>query len=86
MGACSIEATYVAVDAGVVGRYRDQYLLGRGTQNARQPTCYCVDFARVSELGQQPGETWGVGGAYRTDLGHEWNTSYVIGDFIGRLI
>lgn len=48
MAACSIEATYVAVDAGVVGRYRDQYLLGSRIQNARQPAAHRVEF--VSQL------------------------------------
>lgn len=48
MVACSIEATYVAVDAGVVGRYRDQYLLGSRIQNARQPSGHRVEF--VSQL------------------------------------
>jgi hypothetical protein len=43
MAACSIEATYVAVDAGV-GGYRDQYLLGSRIQNARQPSGHRVEF------------------------------------------
>jgi hypothetical protein len=48
MAACSIETTYIAVDAGAVGRYRDQYLLGSRMQNARQPAGHRVEF--VSQL------------------------------------
>jgi len=59
MAACSIEATYLAVDAGVIGRYRDQYLPGSRIQNARQSAGHRVEFFVTLCTGYNPAASWG---------------------------
>ena len=76
----------VAVDAGVVGRSRDQDLPGSRPQEARQSACHRVEFARVPELGQLPGQAQGVGGACWADLSHVCKTFSIVFSAVATLL